>query len=147
MLFRSDVPFVQIALHGLVNYTESAHNQTTSDKQTQLLRQLETGAAPYYLLTAEKTSIFLETDLVSKNFSTEYTVWLDSVVEGYKVLSSVLNGYCDKPITDHCIITEDVRATTYGGTMTVYVNYSKDDYVVDGVTVPARGYTTVKEAA
>lgn len=143
----TDVPFVQIALHGLVNYTESAHNQTTSDKQTQLLRQLETGAAPYYLLTAEKTSIFLDTRLVSNNFSTEYTVWLDTAAEDYKVLSGVLNGYCDKPITDHRIITDDVRATTYGGTMTVYVNYSRTDYEVDGVTVPARGYITVKEAA
>lgn len=143
----TDVPFVQIALHGLVNYTESAHNQTTSDKQTQLLRQLETGAAPYYLLTAEKTSIFLENILVSKNFSTEYTVWLDSAAKDFKVLSGVLNGYCDKPITDHRIITDDVRATTYGGAMTVYVNYSGEDYTTDGVTVPARGYITVKEAA
>lgn len=143
----TDVPFVQIALHGLVNYTESAHNQTTSDKQTQLLRQLETGSAPYYLLTAEKTSIFLDNRLSCNNFSTEYTVWLDSAAEDYKVLAGVLNGYCDKPITDHRIITEDVRATTYGDTMTVYVNYSHTDYAVDGVTVPARGYITVKEAA
>ena len=143
----TDVPFMQIALHGLVTYTESAHNQTSSDKQQQLLRQLETGSAPYYLLTYEDSSIFLDTRFASSNYSTQYEVWMDKAVESYKTVSGVLNGYCDKPITDHKIITDDVRATTYGDSMTVYVNYSDSDYTYNGVKIPANGYISVKEAA
>ena len=134
----TDVPFAQIALHGLVTYTETAHN-LTFDGTIQLLRQLETGAAPYYILTDAESSVFLNTRL-NDIYTSQYKTWADTAAKDYKVLAEVLNGYCDKEITDHNIITTDVRATVYGGERVVIVNYGKTDYTLGDTTVAAKGY-------
>ena len=134
----TDVPFVQIALHGLVTYTETAHN-LCNDQKSQLLRQLETGAAPYYLFTYEESSLFLNTRL-NNIYSSQYETWKDTAAQGYSELASVLNGYCDKQITDHKIINEHVRATTYGDDRVVVVNYSGSDYMLGDVEIGAMSY-------
>ena len=137
----TDVPFVQIALHGLVTYTETAHN-LSDDLQIQFLRQLETGAAPYYILTDEESSIFLDTNL-NYIYSSQYKTWIDNASKDYSKLAKVLNGYCDKPITDHDVLTADVRATTYNNDRVVIVNYGSDDYNANGISVKAGGYTVM----
>ncbi len=134
----TDVPFAQLALHGLVTYTETAHN-LTFDTKTQLLRQLETGAAPYYVLTDSESAVFLNTRY-NYIYSSQYKTWADTAAKDYKLLASVLNGYCDKQITDHDIITNDVRATVYGGERVVLVNYGEKDYALGDATVSAGGY-------
>ncbi len=134
----TDVPFAQLALHGLITYTETAHN-LTFDTKIQLLRQLETGAAPYYVLTDSESAVFLNTrhNLI---YTSQYKTWADVAAKDYKVLAGVLNGYCDKQITDHDIITTDVRATVYGGERVVLVNYGDKDYALGDATVSAGGY-------
>ncbi len=134
----TDVPFAQIALHGLVTYTETAHN-LTFDTDIQLLRQFETGAAPYYTFTDSESSVFLNTRL-NYIYTSQYKTWQDTAAEDYKKLSEALDGYHNKQITDHDIITADVRATTYGGERTILVNYSLNDYTIGSKTVPAEGY-------
>ena len=60
-----------------------------------------------------------------------------------KVIAEVFNGYCDKPITDHRVLTEDVRLTVYGGDMAVLVNYGDQDYQYGAIKVPAEGFVKV----
>ncbi len=137
----TDVPFLQIALHGLITYTETAHN-LCNDGQTQLLRQLETGTVPYYLFTEAESSVFLNTRL-NYIYSSQYNTWKDTAAADYKTLAGVLNGYCDKEITDHEIITENVRATTYDGKMVVVVNYGSDAYNLGGTEIAGFGYAVM----
>ncbi len=137
----TDIPFLQIALHGLVTYTETAHN-LCNDKDIQLLRQLETGTVPYYLFTEEESSIFLNTRL-NYIFSSQIDTWKDTAIADYKTLAGVLNGYCDKEITDHIIITENVRATTYGDNLVVVVNYGSNAYKLGDAEVAGNGYVTM----
>ncbi len=139
----ADIPFSQIALHGLIEYTESAHN-LADDPTVQFLRMLETGSMPYYLLTWSESTIFLDTDF-NYIYSSNFYTWYETAVKDYKTLSSIFNGYCDKEITNHCIINEDVRYTTYDDSLTVVVNYGSTDYDFNGVTVKAGGFIVVKE--
>ena len=134
----TDVPFIQIALHGIINYTETAHN-LNSNPTIQLLRQFETGAAPYYIFTGAESSVFLDTNL-NYIYSSQFDTWKDMAVDCYKQLASVFDGYCDKPITNHKIITDDVRLTVYGDELAVFVNYGGSDYDYCGITVPAGSY-------
>ena len=90
-------------------------------------------------MTDSESSIFLNTRL-SDIYTSQYKTWADVAAKDYKELSSVLNGYCDKQITDHDIITNDVRATVYGGERVVLVNYGKTDYALGDATVTAGGY-------
>lgn len=140
---ETDIPFVQIALHGLIDYTETAHN-LSDDPSIQFLRMLETGAMPYYLLTWSESTVFLDTDF-NYIYSSNFYTWNETAIKDYKTLSSVLNGYCDKEITDHAVITSDVRSTTYDDSMTVVVNYGRTDYNYGGKTVKAGGFIVIKE--
>ncbi len=137
----TDVPFLQIALHGLVTYTETAHN-LCNDPQTQLLRQLETGTVPYYLFTQVDSSAFVGTRL-NYIYTSQIDTWKDSAAANYKALASVLNGYCDKEITNHVIITDDVRATTYGNERVVVVNYGSKPYALGSFEVEGGAFTTM----
>lgn len=141
----TEVPFLQIALHGLVSYTESAHN-LNSQPTVQFLRQLETGSVPYYIFTGEESSMFLNTNM-NYIYTSQFETWKDTAIECYATMAKVLNGYCDKPITDHRVLTPDVRVTVYNDDLAVLVNYSDADYVYGDITVPAEGYATVKASA
>lgn len=138
---KNDVPFLQIALHGVINYTETAHN-LYSDPEMQLLRQLETGSAPYFIFTGEESSTFLNTNL-NYIYSSQFDTWKETAISNYKELASVFNGYCDKYITDHMVITPEVRCTVYGDELAILVNYSDTDYEYNGIKVSAKGYATV----
>lgn len=142
-LTTSDVPFAQIALHGLIEYTESAHN-LCDDPTIQFLRILETGAMPYYLLTWSESTVFLDTDF-NTIYSSNFYTWNETAIKDYKTLSSIFDGYCDKEITDHVKINENVRYTTYDDSLTVVVNYGDTDYDFGGATVKAGSYIVVKE--
>lgn len=139
----ADIPFSQIALHGLIEYTESAHN-LADDPTVQFLRMLETGSMPYYLLTWSESTIFLDTDF-NYIYSSNFYTWNETAIKDYKTLASIFNGYCDKEITDHCIINENVRYTTYDDSLTVVVNYGETDYDFGGATVKAGGFIVIKE--
>lgn len=141
----TEVPFVQIVLHGLVTYTETAHN-LNSQPTVQFLRQLETGAVPYYILTSEESSEFLGTNM-NYVYTSQFETWKSTAVECYQTLSSLFNGYCDKPITAHKVITPEVRCTVYNDDLAVLVNYGAADYDYGGITVPAEGYATCKADA
>ncbi len=140
---ETDIPFIQIALHGLVEYTETAHN-LADDPNVQFLRLLETGAMPYYLLTWSESTVFLDTTY-NTIYSSNFYTWNETAIKDYKTLSSVFNGYCDKEITDHEVITEDVRATVYDNSLRVVVNYGETDYDYNGAMVKAGGFIVVKE--
>ncbi len=142
-MISTDIPFIQIALHGLIEYTESAHN-LADDPTVQFLRMLETGAMPYYLLTWSESTVFLDTNF-NYIYSSNFYTWNETAIRDYKTLSSVFNGYCDKEITDHEIINENVRYTVYDNSLKVVVNYGETDYVYNGATVKAGGFIVVKE--
>ncbi len=137
----TDVPFIQIALHGLVTYTETAHN-LCNDQQSQLLRQLETGTVPYYLFTEAESSVFLNTRL-NYIYSSQINTWKDTAASDYRTLADVLNGYCDKEITDHVLITNDVRATTYDNDRVVIVNYGATAYKLGATAIASNDYAVM----
>lgn len=47
-------------------------------------------------------------------------------------------------ITRHDKLSADVRRVTYDNGLTVYVNYSQEAAVFDGLTIPARDYIVVE---
>ena len=95
------VPFVGMVLHGSVNYASSALNYSGSPKY-EILRALESGAAPYYILCYQKnTSHMKEDEKLSEYYSVDYENWFTSVVETYSLLNAELGSIQGYYITDH----------------------------------------------
>jgi len=136
-----DVPFYQIVLHGVVNYSSIPTN-LSEDPVRLMLRQLETGAPPSFVFTWEDSNLIMESRY-EHLLSTKFEIWREKAAEDYGTFNEVYKDLNDKLITDHQIISDDIRITTYENGAKIYVNYSDENYSIDGIEIPAKGYKTM----
>lgn len=139
------VPFYQIALHGLVSYAGEPLNNAGNYRQS-LLKAVETGAGLSFR--------FAETDYQElKNnrytyqdalFSSVYADWATEVEALYTRLDQELGHTVQLQIKDHYYVTDDVTCTVYADGTKVYVNYGIEDAVAEGVKVAAEDWTVAK---
>ncbi len=144
-LIDRQVPFYQIALHGLVDYAAQPLNEAENYEKL-VLKSVETGAGLYYR--------FLEMDYEDlkdskytwdhyRLYSCHFADWQDKLLELYGRIDRELGHTYSMEITDHSYLTENVTVTEYADGTRVYVNYSKKPYTVDGVSVPAEDFAVV----
>ena len=94
------VPFVGVVLHGYINFTGSPMNME-GNIQYAMLKAIENGASPYYILSYRNTQNLKDYYLLSHYYSVRYDIWKDDVIEMYDELNSVLGDVQDKLIIDH----------------------------------------------
>ncbi len=94
------VPFVGVVLHGYINFTGSPMNME-GNIQYAMLKAIENGASPYYILSYRNTQNLKDYQLLSHYYSVRYDIWKDDVIEMYDELNSVLGDVQDKLIIDH----------------------------------------------
>ena len=111
----ASVPFVAMILHGYVNYAGSALNMT-GDTDYTVLKSIESGASPYYLLSynTENTMLLKKDELLNKYYSIRYDIWRWSdadnregdgtIVEQYKLLNAALHDLQTAVMIDHQFI-------------------------------------------
>lgn len=136
-LFASrSIPFYQIAVHGVVPYYGWPGN-LRSEPLRGYLHNVEFGSLPVFELTYEDSSILKEAQRYNILFSSQYELWLDTVVKEYQE-QSVMMGYLqDIAIVDHRELAEDVYETVYEDGSRVIVNYSLTQEWSDGeIVVP-----------
>ena len=132
------VPFYQIALHGLKDYTGAPIN-LAEDHLQELLKCAEYGAGLNFTFMAENTRILQDT-LHSGYYAAYYDSWDEEVLEMANRFQNDMAGLNQQRIVDHEQRTEDITITTYEDGTKVYVNYGDKSRGVDGVHVPARNY-------
>jgi len=142
----TDVPFYQIVLHGLLNYAAPATN-LSEDPVRLFLRELETGTAPSFTFTWEDSNKLMDSHY-EHLLSTQFSVWRQNAVETYLEYAAVYQNLNDKTITNHEIITENVRITTFSNGAKIFVNYGSSPYSYRAnqadkpMVIPANGYLT-----
>lgn len=140
------VPFYQIALHGLREYTGTPGN-LSSNLQREFLRWVEMGYMPYFELTWGSTEELMYTDYQSL-FTAQYATWIDEVAQIAETFSTGdLKELRTAMIMEHVKLGSDLYRVTYDNGMTVYVNYADTQAQADGLTIPAMDYWVVKEGA
>ena len=137
-LLDYSIPFYQIAIHGLKDYTGEALN-LAGDTQTMLLESAEYGAGLNYTFMYKDTKI-LQDSVFSCYASAGYLPWKEEAIATITRYQKEMSGLNRQSITGHERLSEDVAVTTYADGTRVYVNYGTRDYQADGVTVPGRDY-------
>ena len=138
------VPFYQIVMHGLREYTATPGN-LSSDLDREFLRWVEMGYMPCFELTWGSTEQLMYTDY-QKLFTAQYTAWIDEVAQIAKDFTEGdLAALRTALILRHEKLATDLYCVTYNNGMTVYVNYGSADAQADGLTIPAMDYLVVKE--
>lgn len=132
------VPFYQIALHGLKDYTTEAIN-LAADYQTALLECAEYGAGLNFTFMKMDTPV-LQNTAYSCYTAASYDRWKDELVPAIVRYQTEMAGLNRTPIAGHERINENVAVTEYEDGTKVYVNYGRTDYAENGVTVAARDY-------
>lgn len=136
-----DIPLYEMIVHGCIDYCGNVYNLTdTQDDEILLLTMLEYGASPHFVFTWEETSEMKYSGLNSL-YSTTFATWKDKAAEVYSEVNRVLSQVSGAVITEHRVITDAVRAVTYSNGVTIYINYGYSEITVDGVQIPALGYT------
>ncbi len=140
LLADRSVPFMQIVLHGHIQYSGSAINM--ADNMTNMiLKSAEYGANLHFTLSAQNTRELKET-VYSNYFTIDFDTWKSDVTTLYAKFNAVFASLQDKEITDHATVAdvENVYITTYSDGTRVVVNYNRTDVTVDGKTVAAQDF-------
>ena len=98
------IPFLGVVLHGSVSFTGEALNME-GDIQYAILKAIENGASPYFILSYRNTQILKEESDLSKYYSVRYDIWKDDIVDVYNTLNGVLSDVQNKYITNHEFLT------------------------------------------
>ncbi len=97
------VPFVGMVLHGSINYSGSPLNYSGTPMYD-ILRSIESGANPYYVLCTQNSAYLKDDSLLSEYYGVDYETWFDSIVETYTLLNGYIGDLQQYRITDHKII-------------------------------------------
>lgn len=132
------IPFYQIAIHGLAAYYAEPFNLSINPTRD-LLRAVEYGALPSFVLTAEP-SWNLRYTLSSDMYSTHYPDWLDQILEQYRAINLKMQLVSDQFIVSHKQLAAHVYLTEYENGIQFVVNYGTDAYAYQGVTVAGNSF-------
>jgi len=134
----AEVPFLPMVLSGQIPYYSTWLN-FESNQQKALLKLVEYGAYPSWLLTAEDVQPLIHTNS-SDVFSAKWNVLLPTMTEINEKLQDLHESIGGSAMVKHEQIVTDVVKVSYQNGTQVYINYRKADIPVDGVTIPALGY-------
>ncbi len=142
------VPFMSMVLHGYKEYAGIALN-LAGDYDYYLLKTIESGASPYFVIAANNTSELKQYANSSLNvyYSVRYSIWLNDIVTAYKAVNNALSDVQDAKLVKHEIITADgkVARVEYDNGVVFYVNYGEKAYDIDelNVAIPVKGYVKI----
>ncbi len=94
------VPFEAMVLHGYVNYSGSAINME-GDLTNAVLKSVENGASPYFILCYQNTSYLKYYSTSSKYYSVAYDVWKDDIIKYYNEINGAIGDLQTSVIVDH----------------------------------------------
>lgn len=135
------VPFLPIAIHGLVDYSSEWGNLRESGRQ-QFLRSIEFGTVPQYLLTYEDPAELRKTP---GNFiySSRYEEWKDTLAAEYKRWNESLGPLRNVFISGHRELAAGVRETLYENGVSIVVNYNDSAYTAHGISVKPLDFAVI----
>ncbi len=98
------IPFFALVYHGYISYAGSPTNMA-GDMRYEMLKILENGANPYFLLVYRNSEKLKEDKTLSKYFSISYQNWKEDLIETYTDLNAALAPVKNSLMTYHGFLT------------------------------------------
>ena len=138
----AEVPFLPMVLSGHVPYY-SAWNNFDSNQRRQVLKLVEYGAFPAYLITSRPVQKLVNTNS-SDVFTAQWQVIMDTVLSTDGELSALFSSIGERSMTDHAIPQKGVAVVSWGDDLKVIVNYNEGPVEVLGLRVDGMAYSIVE---
>ena len=137
------VPFIPMILSGRAEmYAEYVNFQ--SGRQDYLMRILEYGMRPSYLLTWENPSLLIETDS-RWIYSSQWSVWNDTIGQQAAFLSPGIEAVRGAAMSGHRRLAEGIYESEYDNGVKLIFNYGSTAYETGGRAVGPGGYMIVRQ--
>lgn len=130
------VPFIQLILHGAVDYAGDPINIQANSEEN-MLHCIEFGACPHYEWNYESSIDDSESDIYYYDNS------INSAAEFYKEADEALNDLRSARMTDHYEVEDGVFCTEYDTGAKIYVNYTDSECSVMGAVIEARSFLRI----
>lgn len=98
------IPFFALVYHGYLNYAGSPTNMA-GDIRYEMLKILENGANPYFILVYRNSEKLKEDKTLSKYFAISYQNWKEDIIETYTALNNALSPVKSSLMTYHGFLT------------------------------------------
>ncbi len=126
----TQVPILQMVLHGSVIYGGSYMNATNLSSEDALLRVIEYGSAPSFLFTHDTAS------------NLNYSLYAADTAKLYYETKALLP-VMDMKMTSHEKVVSGVYKITYDYSKVIYVNYNPSVVEVNGIMISAKDYVVI----
>jgi hypothetical protein len=139
------IPFYAMVTQGSISIAGSPINMS-GDPQYDILKAIESGASPYFILSFQNSGRVKESRLHRDYYSINYTTWEPELVETYKTLNDALSSVKTKKIINHELmgIRGETRRVTYECGTVFILNYNHhDEITVDGHTIEPLGFVKI----
>ncbi len=138
--FSRTVPFRQLVMNGLVDYTTENVNISSKNPAYFVLQAAELGSYPKYILTSEPVAKLKYTDY-HYLFSAQYDLLKDDIKAMYAQIADIRSKIGTNEITGHVCLADKVYKTTYANGVEVIVNYNLHSVELeDGTVLDAEAY-------
>ena len=147
----TEIPFYSMVLHGAVEYAGSALN-LAGDYQASVLKTIESGAIPYFIVAVQNTSDLKNSGTYSKYYSVRYSIWLEDIYNTYHQINDVLKNVKYSQIIKHEFLDDyyNVVRVTYDNGYSIVINYRDEAFTYRDAgiyTVDATGILIFKDGA
>lgn len=141
--FDYEIPFVQLVLDGIMNYSSEAMNVMSYENPNYiLLRAIEYKMSPKYQLTAADNATYTNTDFDGL-LVTEYDSLADKITAEYSAYNDFYHLVKDSTVAEHTVESEFGRIVRYENGVTVLLNYSKQALNVGGQLLQPMSYEII----
>ena len=121
-----NVPFLELAIHGYVNYTGESLN-ICGDQQDEILYSAAYGAGLSFTFMKE-SAFTLQDTLYTHYYGCDYDKWKDEMIKIYNRFNKELGHVYNQKMVNHEILRNGVTCTTYEDGTQVYVNFNYEDF-------------------
>lgn len=136
--FSMEVPFLPLALNGLVPYYADYVNFEPNNQEF-FLKMIEFGAYPSFIITWE-SPVELEDTNSSDIYSSQYTVYRDLIIEYSNALRDMYSQVEGVGMKSHAEIADEVFQVEYNNGVKVLINYRETPYTYQGNRVGPMDY-------
>jgi hypothetical protein len=141
-ILDEEIPFYQIAIHGLIPYTGRPVN-LAEDFQLNILRTMESGAGLYFTFMHESPAV-LQGSRYQTFYANQYSTWAETAEQVYNEFIEQVGDIYNQFITDYRILESGVSVTEYENGVKVLVNKTNAPFNYEGHIIESRDYLVIR---
>ncbi len=137
--FATSIPFRQLVMNGLCQYTTTNINNNSRAASYYLLQALETGAMPKYTVMASDADV-LQNSAYSYYYDVQYAPMADEIKAVYDEYAAAMEVIGTANIVNHTVLDENVFLTEYENGTQIITNYNATTVTVGEQEIAGYGY-------